>query len=62
MDLIWIMFSFFVVVTAIFVVIGIFFPEWVGITGKKAHEIQRHQQQENISENDPVKSIDPEIK
>ena len=46
MDLIWVMFTFFIAVTAIFVVIGIFFPEWVGITGQKAHEIQRHQQEE----------------
>ena len=46
MDLIWVMFTFFIIVTMIFVIIGLFFPEWVGITGKKAHEIQRHQQQE----------------
>lgn len=40
------MFTFFILVTAIFIVIGVFFPEWVGITGKKAHEIQQHQQEE----------------
>lgn len=27
----------------VFIVIAIFLPEWVGITGKKALEIQKHQ-------------------
>lgn len=62
MDLIWIMFSFFILVTAIFVVIGLFFPEWVGITGQKAHEIQRHQQEENPEKADLVKTTDSEKK
>lgn len=52
MDLIWVMFTFFIVVTMIFVIIGLFFPEWIGITGKKAHEIQRHQQQEVEANNE----------
>lgn len=47
MELFWIMFIFFVVVTAVFVVISFLFPEWVGITGKKALEIQKHQQGED---------------
>jgi hypothetical protein len=47
MELFWIMFVFFVVVTAVFVVISFLFPEWVGITGKKALEIQKHQQGED---------------
>lgn len=42
MDLIWIMFGFFVFITIVFVTFGIFFPEWMGITGKKAKEIQNH--------------------
>ena len=62
MDLLWIMFSFFILVTAIFVVIGIFFPEWVGITGQKAHEIQRHQQEENPEKAKLPESIDLEKK
>ena len=43
MDLIWLMFGFFVFITIVLVIIGIFFPEWIGITGNKAKEIQRHQ-------------------
>ncbi len=42
MDLIWVMFGFFVFITIVFVTLGIFFPEWMGITGKKAKEIQDH--------------------
>jgi hypothetical protein len=30
---------FFIVVTAVFVSIAFFFPEWLGITGSKAKEI-----------------------
>ena len=47
MELFWIMFIFFVVVTVVFVVISFLFPEWIGITGKKALEIQKHQQGED---------------
>lgn len=35
---------FFVFVTATFIGIAIFLPEWVGITGKKAKEIMVEQQ------------------
>ncbi len=42
MDLVWVMFGFFVFITIVFVILGIFFPEWIGITGKKAKEIQNH--------------------
>jgi len=41
MEIGWIMLGFFVFVTFIFMVIAVFFPEWVGITGKKALEIQK---------------------
>ena len=44
MEIIWILIGFFALVTMIFIVIAIFLPEWVGITGKKALEIQKHQQ------------------
>lgn len=38
------MLIFFVIVTLVFVVLAFMFPEWVGITGKKALEVQKHQQ------------------
>ncbi|MGZ3724200.1 MAG: hypothetical protein ACXWQQ_00280 [Pseudobdellovibrio sp.] len=43
MDMFWVLFFFFIFVTVIFVIIAIFLPEWVGITGKKALEIEKHQ-------------------
>lgn len=49
MGIIWILIGFFALCTLIFVVLAIYFPEWVGITGKKALEIQKHQQK-NTSE------------
>ena len=44
MEMIWIMFAFFIFVTILFVVLAVAFPEWFGITGKRALEIQRHQE------------------
>lgn len=44
MEIIWILIGFFALCTMAFIVIAIFLPEWVGITGKKALEIQKHQQ------------------
>lgn len=44
MEMIWILLAFFIFVTVLFVVLAVAFPEWFGITGKRAHEIQRHQQ------------------
>lgn len=41
MDLIWIMLGFFVFITIVFVVLALAFPEWFGITGKKALDIQK---------------------
>ncbi|MBC7464773.1 MAG: hypothetical protein H7256_02175 [Bdellovibrio sp.] len=49
MDLIWVMFGFFAFVTIVFVALAFMYPEIVGITGKKAHEIQKHQQQDDDS-------------
>lgn len=43
MDLIWGLLIFFIFITVIFLVIALMFPEWVGITGKRALEIQKHQ-------------------
>lgn len=50
MELIWIMFGFFTFITLVFVVLAMTFPEWFGITGKKALEIQKHQQESNLPE------------
>lgn len=34
---------FFAFITIAFIAFAYFFPEWVGITGRKAHEINEHQ-------------------
>ena len=44
MDMFWVLFFFFIFVTILFIIIAIFLPEWVGITGKRALEIEKHQQ------------------
>jgi hypothetical protein len=43
MEMVWALLIFFIFVTMLFVVIALMFPEWVGITGKKALEVQKHQ-------------------
>lgn len=43
MELIWVMFAFFILVTIIFIVLAFAFPEWFGITGNKARDVQKHQ-------------------
>ena len=43
MDMVWALMIFFIFITVVFLVIALLFPEWVGITGKKALEIQKHQ-------------------
>ena len=50
MDLMWVMFTFFIFITVLFVVLAMAFPEWFGITGKKALEIQKHQQEDPADE------------
>ncbi|MBC7743155.1 MAG: hypothetical protein H7061_13225 [Bdellovibrionaceae bacterium] len=45
MELMWGMLAFFIFIIIIFVVISFLFPELVGITGKRAKEIQKHQQE-----------------
>jgi hypothetical protein len=52
MEIIWILIGFFALVTMLFVVFAIYLPEWVGITGKKALEIQKHQH--NIQNNETM--------
>lgn len=48
----WALIFFFALITIIFVAFAIFYPEWVGITGKKARQIQAHQK-ENSDEAAP---------
>ena len=43
----WIIIGFIVFLTLTYIVISFLFPEWVGMTGKKALEIQKHQQGED---------------
>jgi lipopolysaccharide export LptBFGC system permease protein LptF len=43
MEIIWALLGFFAFVTLAFIAIAFYFPEWVGITGDKAREIQEHQ-------------------
>ncbi|MBL7557151.1 MAG: hypothetical protein JNM24_15100 [Bdellovibrionaceae bacterium] len=42
---------FFIFITAIFIAVAFFFPEWLGITGKKAKEVIESHQSE--TPNDP---------
>lgn len=48
MEMIWLLFGFFAFVTIFFIAFAYFFPEWIGITGNKAKQIQNHQQQETL--------------
>jgi hypothetical protein len=52
---------FFVIVTAIFVAVAIFLPEWMGITGKKAKKIIEEQQEEK-SNPPPTQAPSPSTK
>lgn len=47
--MVWALMIFFIFITVVFLVIALVFPEWVGITGKKALEIQKHQTDESNS-------------
>lgn len=47
MEIAWIMTGFFLFCTMVFIVIAVFFPEWVGITGKKAREIIENQKEKD---------------
>lgn len=44
MEIGWILGGVFVLTTIIFMAVAVFFPEWVGITGKKARETMKEQQ------------------
>lgn len=43
MEMIWLLGGFFAFVTIAFIALAYFLPEWVGITGKKALEVEKHQ-------------------
>jgi len=53
MDMFWVLFFFFIFVTLVFIIIAVFLPEWVGITGKKALEIEKHQHTEESEKSKP---------
>jgi hypothetical protein len=46
MEIMWILLFFFAFITIAFVAFAYFFPEWVGITGKKALQVQAHQKED----------------
>ncbi len=48
MEIIWILIGFFALCTIAFIAIAIYYPEWVGITGKRAKEIQKHQKGDDL--------------
>lgn len=50
MEVMWILIFFFAFITIAFIAFAYFFPEWVGITGKKALEIQKHQKDDSQQE------------
>jgi|GEM_PF-6139368 len=54
MELIWVMFSFFIIITILFIVLAVTFPEWFGITGNKALDIQKHQKGDQL---EPTETI-----
>lgn len=54
MNLILGMAFFFIFITLIFVVIAIFLPEWMGITGNHAKRIIAEQQEQKPDETTPV--------
>ncbi|MEK6773423.1 MAG: hypothetical protein AABY64_05755 [Bdellovibrionota bacterium] len=55
MEIGWILAGFFIFCTMVFIAIAFFLPEWVGITGKRAKDIIRDQQ-ENSDDQDPPKN------
>lgn len=53
MEMFMVMGVFFAFITIVFIAVAFFLPEWVGITGKKAMEIEQHQQQTNDEKTPP---------
>ncbi|MCC2679516.1 MAG: hypothetical protein K0R29_2092 [Pseudobdellovibrio sp.] len=59
MEMAFALMIFFILITAVFVIIALVFPEWVGITGKKALEIQKHQSGDDESKDSSTASSAP---
>ncbi len=53
MEIIIVMGVLFIFFTVVYIVLAIYAPEWVGITGKKAHEINQSHHSEEASDNKP---------
>jgi hypothetical protein len=53
MEIIIIMGFLFIFFTVVYVVLAIYAPEWVGITGHKAHEINRSHHTDQKNEEEP---------
>lgn len=53
MLIVGIMIFLFIFLIFVYVVIAIFFPEWVGITGKKAHSIIQQQSNDSLKASHP---------
>lgn len=47
MEVAWILGGVFIFSTLVYVALAFFVPEWVGITGKKAREIMKEQEEQN---------------
>jgi hypothetical protein len=62
MEMGWILGGLFVFVTMIFLVVAVFLPEWVGITGKKAQQTMKEQQGDQPAEENQTLSdkVNPE--
>jgi len=41
---------FFILITAAFIAVAVFLPEWLGITGRKAKEVMESHQSESPAE------------
>lgn len=54
MEIFWILLLLFVVVTMVFVGLAVMFPEWVGITGSVAKQMEADQRGEEPKGNDGV--------
>lgn len=52
MEIALVMGLFFLLCTVIFVFIAIFLPEWIGITGKKARQVMKEQQEKEKDQED----------
>ncbi len=53
MEIGWILAGFFTFCTMAFIAVALLLPEWVGITGKKARDIIRSQQEDEEKSKDP---------